>query len=268
MEKNKLGLPRYIPAHIRKVVRQRCGFGCVLCGKGIYNYEHFDPEFKDAQIHSADGMTLLCPQCHMKKTNGWISKETVIEANKNPKCKEKGFANESFDFGLNPPEIKLAGISFNNCEILIQVNDSPLLSIRKPEAINAPYRLSGLFNDPNGQLSLKIDDNQWFAKSDNWDVEVRGASLKVSYDIRRVSLSLRAEPPSKLVIEKIDMNLEGFNFQGDENNFKICSPRGKLVQFTRVGFGNCHIGILVKNKILNNEILGLPSLNAAYVIQR
>ena len=57
---NKHGLSRYIPEAIKREVRQRCGFGCVICGFGFYDYEHFDPDFADAKFHDPNGMTLLC----------------------------------------------------------------------------------------------------------------------------------------------------------------------------------------------------------------
>lgn len=31
---------RNIPLSIQRKVRQRCGFGCVICGMPLYEYEH------------------------------------------------------------------------------------------------------------------------------------------------------------------------------------------------------------------------------------
>ena len=44
-EKNKYGLGRYIESDTRRLIRKRCGFGCVICGIGFFDYEHFDPDF-------------------------------------------------------------------------------------------------------------------------------------------------------------------------------------------------------------------------------
>jgi 5-methylcytosine-specific restriction endonuclease McrA len=68
---NKHGLNRAIPSGIKREVRQRCGFGCVVCGLGIVQYEHVEPEFSDAVKHEADKIVLLCPQCHSKVTTGF-----------------------------------------------------------------------------------------------------------------------------------------------------------------------------------------------------
>ena len=56
---NDHGLSRTIPEGVKREVRQRCGFGCVICGLGFYDYEHFAPDFVDATEHNPAGMTLL-----------------------------------------------------------------------------------------------------------------------------------------------------------------------------------------------------------------
>ncbi|GAH43227.1 unnamed protein product, partial [marine sediment metagenome] len=49
---NQYGLSRYIPLEIKRAVRQKCGFGCVVCGSTIYQYHHFDPPFNEAKQHN------------------------------------------------------------------------------------------------------------------------------------------------------------------------------------------------------------------------
>lgn len=73
MSKNKHGLSRTIPDKIKEQVRKNSGFGCVICGVGIIEYEHVNPEFKDCTEHNSENITLLCPTCHSKKTRGFLS---------------------------------------------------------------------------------------------------------------------------------------------------------------------------------------------------
>lgn len=87
---NKYGLSRDIPESVKLRIRQHAGFGCVICGLGIVEYEHVDPEFKDAKVHDPEKMTLLCPICHTKATSGLFSKDRVKEAMEDPVCKRKG----------------------------------------------------------------------------------------------------------------------------------------------------------------------------------
>ena len=94
MEVNNHHLSRKPPLDIKRIIRQNSGFGCVICGAGIYDYEHVDPEFKDAREHDPDRMTLLCLQCHGKVTRKIWSKEKVKAAMKDPRCKQIGYSNE------------------------------------------------------------------------------------------------------------------------------------------------------------------------------
>ncbi len=50
---------RNIPLPIQREVRKRCGFGCVLCGLPLYEYEHME-EWAQVKRHIADEITLLC----------------------------------------------------------------------------------------------------------------------------------------------------------------------------------------------------------------
>lgn len=77
---NKHGLSRNIPSAVRLKVRKRCGFGCVVCGSAVYDYEHFEPEFHDAKEHSASGIALLCPTDHARKRKGELIKQPSLLA--------------------------------------------------------------------------------------------------------------------------------------------------------------------------------------------
>ncbi|WP_140145769.1 HNH endonuclease, partial [Vibrio parahaemolyticus] len=76
-DKNKHGLSRYIPEDVKRKVRQKCGYGCVVCGTAIVEYEHVDPEFSEAKEHDPDKIVLLCSQCHAKVTRKFLSKESI-----------------------------------------------------------------------------------------------------------------------------------------------------------------------------------------------
>ena len=79
-EVNQHGLSRYIPADVRRDVRHRSKFGCVVCRRGFYQYEHIDPPFEDAESHDPDHICCLCGSCHDSVTRGHLSKAMVIAA--------------------------------------------------------------------------------------------------------------------------------------------------------------------------------------------
>jgi len=62
----------------KRIVRQRCGFGCVICGLPIYQYDHM----YGYTVETADDptvITLLCARHHER-----YSKPHVIEKKKSP----------------------------------------------------------------------------------------------------------------------------------------------------------------------------------------
>jgi len=79
---NRYGLPRTIPADVKREVRVRSKFGCVICRKGFFTYEHIDPLFRDAKKHDPDNICCLCWGCQDAVTRKHISKDTVMQAYK------------------------------------------------------------------------------------------------------------------------------------------------------------------------------------------
>src|SRR4030081_1882421 len=140
MQKNRHGLTRDIPEPVMRKVRQASGFGCVICGASIIEYEHVDPEFVDAREHNATEITLLCPQCHSKVTTGIWSKDKVKAAMAAPRCKRCGFTSEAFDLGKTHPVIVFAGMTLKKCDIPIEVRGLPLFQIKTGEVEHAPFR--------------------------------------------------------------------------------------------------------------------------------
>src|SRR5262249_3030683 len=74
---------------MKREIRQRCGFGCVLCGLPLYEYEHMEG-WANVQRHVASEITLLCDHHHREKTNGLLPVAAVKEADRNPHNKRAG----------------------------------------------------------------------------------------------------------------------------------------------------------------------------------
>ena len=80
MSKNRHGLARSIPDRIKREVRKRSKFGCVLCRCAFYEYEHIDPPFEHATSHDPSKICCLCSSCHSAVTRGQRSKQSVAAA--------------------------------------------------------------------------------------------------------------------------------------------------------------------------------------------
>jgi hypothetical protein len=247
-ERNKYNLGRYVPTDVREEVRRRCGFGCVICGAAWYDYEHFDPDFKDAKIHRAEGITLLCMQHNQRRARGTLSVESVRAANADPVCLRQGFSNETYDFGLDPIEVIFSSVRIFDCPVTIAINDYPVLSIKAPNVKGQPYLVSASFSDMDGQVTLKIVENVFFVGADNWDVECVGPRIIVKKSKQEVALILKSEPPNRIVVEKIEMEFEGVLIKGDEASLQI-APNGKDFATIEGGeFVSCRVGIGVSNR--------------------
>lgn len=257
--KNRHGLARRVPADIKRIIRQRCGFGCVICGIGFYEYEHFNPDFADATEHNPKGMTLLCSQCNQKRARGRLSAQTVSLANDNPKCLEQGFSNELFDFHSEPLEIVLGGLAFYNCQHLIVVNGTPILSVQPSSEPNSPMLLSGIFCDSLGRETLKINENEWLVESSTWDVDCEGSRITIRSAPRQLALVLKMNPPRGILVERLDMFFEGVRFIVDEENFRFSLDGERWNSWSGCSMRNSYGGIVIETspKAANDPVYKL-----------
>jgi hypothetical protein len=213
---NRFGLPRDIPDPIKRLVRQRDGFGCVVCGSAFFDYEHFAPPYVDAAEHRAQGIILLCPNCHRKKGN-FLSIEHIAAAAKKPKCREIGFSFGAFDLGSGHPGVRLGTNTFLNISKLINIFGDDVLSIDPPEEPNGPFRLSAEFRDENGTQIFTIDQNNWQTPAENWDVEIVGPKISIRERERKISLCLVSVPPTSLIVERMNMFHRGVQLSVDSD---------------------------------------------------
>lgn len=203
--KNKFGLSRNIPSEIKREIRKRDSFGCILCAFPIVEYEHVDPEFKDAKEHLVDGITILCPTCHTKVTNKIISKDLVKVAMKSPKAKALNEVREKLLFTSSHPTVTIGGAEFIRCSIPLLYKDTNIISITNEDG---NYFLNAILFDSQGNQTLTIIDNEWIVKTEDiWDLEVTGNKVTIREKHRKPSLIFRIEDNNNLIIEKIDMKI-------------------------------------------------------------
>jgi hypothetical protein len=220
--KNQYGLDRNIPAAVKREVRQRSRFGCVVCRRAIYQYEHIDPEFYQAREHDPERICLLCGACHDKVTCGRLSKATVahkyneIASGGSPKS-----AYDEFDLSKAPIVIKLGSAIFSHCEKFIEIDGKTILAIRAPEGSGAPPLLSGIFTGDDEQALLSIQENVWTGSHAAWDIECVGTRTTIRKKARGISLQFRVDPPHEIHIERLDMRYGRFRLRFNAGLFSI-----------------------------------------------
>lgn len=235
---NKHALSRTIDDPIKRAVRQRCGFGCIFCGDWIYEYEHFDPDFRDALTHDPEKICLLCPKHHRKVTSGRLTKDQVIQQNKNPLALSRGFVNDYLELSPRQIHVAMGRIFFYKSQVPLIVDEKPLLSIVPPNG-EQPMMLNAFFYNSEGQLSMEIKQNELVGYTSNWDIEQEGTRTIIRRKKSHIVLQLNIIPPDVLEIEKIDMlygsaeiksdTEKGFIYMKAKNGALIDLPQGQIL---------------------------------------
>lgn len=226
---NKHGLSRHIPEVVKHQLRKEAGFGCVLCGNAIFEYEHIDPEWSDAKKHNPEAMTILCGNCHNNVTKGFISKKKVQLAKTTPQCKKIGSSHLKLELTNHPMIVELGGIQFIDTPTIINFDGKNILKIEKPEEEYSPPQITAKFYDRNGKLVARINRNCWNGISNTFDIKTIGNKIIIRSAKNKVDLIMKIQHPNKIVIEKIDMKYSDYKITGDLiNKFKIITPKAEL----------------------------------------
>ncbi|UPG91061.1 HNH endonuclease [Luteibacter aegosomaticola] len=228
---------------MKRAIRQRCGFGCVVCGSSVYEYEHIEPTYAEAQRHDPDCMATLCPSCHGKVTRKLWSKDRIARASADPFCKREGFSFETLDPGEAHPYIVFAGLTTHNTPIPVQVEDQPLMRIDPPEQPGAPHQISATFYDDQGRLALTIDRNEWRPSMKHWDVELVADRLTIRSAAREIALSLRFVAGGGIEVEQMNMLVKKWRLEGSRDHLTVYRPDGGILNMTQCVASYCKIGL-------------------------
>jgi hypothetical protein len=226
---NRFGLKRSIPTDVARTVRQRCGFGCVVCGSAIYDYDHFDPEFKDARTHDPFGIILLCPNHHREK-GGFVGRTTLQRCAKAPFCKSSGFSYKAMD--IDDLTIEMGPFIAEHCVTVLEVKSLfsinqiafglvihewvPLLKLptttkaiwfELPEEAGAPLRLNTIIYGREANALAWIENNVWHGSAQNLDITIVTGEERSKISIRggdgNIILDLGFFPPNLIRIYKV-----------------------------------------------------------------
>lgn len=206
---------RKIPLPIQREVRKRCGFGCVICGMPLYEYEHM-MEWAVVKRHLPNEITLLCDRHHKEKTNGLLPKEKVFEANEAPYNLRQGVSKPyELYYDGEDAEINI-GSNILKCVIdaASDVNQFAALIIDAIPIVGFIFQDGHLllnlvvYNEFN-QLVLHIKNNRLLYSVDLWDVELRGKVLTIRNGSGVILIEIGFEPPKRINILRGSFMLNG-----------------------------------------------------------
>lgn len=194
-----------IPEPVKRLIRQRCGFGCVVCGLPLYEYDHLDGP---TIVNDSDRITLLCDRHHKERTNGLLPTADVEAANLRPYNIQRG---SSAPYTLH--------YSGTRCTVNMGSNvvGADLTENVGMCVLRAGGRcLFGFdYSDEHLLLNLDlrdVDDNQlvliernelvyWI---DTWDIHLVGTRLTLRRDVGDIVFDATFFPPTHVVIERGD----------------------------------------------------------------
>lgn len=219
--KNKYNLPRTIPSEVKREVRRRCGFGCVVCGSAIYDYEHFNPEFNEAKKHNPDGIALLCPTDHARKRKKLLSREKYLNAISNPKALEQRKAYAEWEVSNFAPTIVIGQKIFTGGTSILSIDGELLLGFDEPEKDGAPPRLNFRFFDKNQNEVFSIIENEISVFSDAFDIETTTNIWTVRSKLYKVDLIIELNPPNSIVIKQLHFHYKKWELLAKDEKFEL-----------------------------------------------
>lgn len=199
---NKHGLRRDdLSEDIRRTVRQRCYFGCVVCGSVPYHYDHFDPPFADAREHRAEGITLLCAKCHDLVSRRVWSREKIRKHDQSPFGMKR---RPHLLLDLQPPaRLVIGAIVFEGEGPLLTVGGEPVISLQA--AGDGGLLLSAEFRDERGNRTISVRNNELMFCQQNWDITVKGSRICIHRAPREVAFDAVLVPPNAILVKSVDI---------------------------------------------------------------
>lgn len=212
-----------IPSDVKRTVRQRCGYGCVLCGLPLYDYDHMTP-WSETRRHNADEITLLCLMHHGEKSRGLLTQAQVEAANADPHNPREGITTP---YGLHfkpgeSAEMVIGGNSFT-CDgslVPVVVDDDPLIAFLRDERELLLYlRLFDKWNIPR----LAVEENVLVMSPHFWDIQFEAGRLTIREGKGEIFLRIKFEPPSRIVLERANLMSNGARVVVSEDSISVSS---------------------------------------------
>lgn len=209
---------------IKREVRQKCGFGCVICGMPIYDYDHII-DYSIVKEHTVENLTLLCDKHHSEKTKKLLSLKKVVNATKEPyniknKTNSPYLLNyEGKDFSLIMGDVRMSLDDINpKSDFLIPflINNKKLISF---EIIDNQLFLNLVLLDREGNLLFKINENELTYNLYQWDIEFVGRRLKIREGLRKIIFDIEFIIPNSVQVHQAEFNCDNYQIKIENGGF-------------------------------------------------
>lgn len=237
-------------------MRKRCGFGCVICGLPIYDYDHLTP-WSEVNEHKEDNLTLLCDKHHREKTSHFLPDEEVRKANSNPYNKLSGhseplklhYKGAKFKVRMGKTLFGVDQLKSQDLMVPLIIDGYPMIAFSFVE----DHLLLNLYlYDHYNQPVLIIEQNELVIMVGIWDIQFVANRLIIKLASRNVLMVIRFDPPSEIWIERGVFLLNGVRFTVTESDFKFADT------VLSIGEVQARIGIVLGTSV------GHPKMTTTY----
>ena len=244
-----------LPLPLMRKVRQRCGYGCVICGMPLYEYDHIIGWAKTRK-HIAEEITLLCNTHHAEKTKGLLPLNRVIQANENPFNLQKDVSlpyNLYFEgtqcgvqLGSNIFYTEDRGTGASMDAVII--DNIPIIRFG---LIDGHLLLTLQIFDEFNNLILRVWENELVYVPKIWDIEFVGKCLIIREAKRKILFEIEFQPPDQIVISRARLLCNGAEVNILSGKVSVSSISGGTQTITNslsANYGNIAAGIFIGNK--------------------
>jgi hypothetical protein len=240
-----------IPEPMKREVRQRCGFGCVICGLPLYTYEHM-LGWTNVHRHVADELTLLCYQHQYERTHRLLPIEDVEYANLDPYNLREG-VSKPYTLHYSGSNC-IADIGRNVFSFIDDGSNPEFVAFAIDEDLIIGFRLDNghwLLNlnvyDKNDNLIMLIVDNELIYSISPWDIELVGRNLIIREAQRKILVDILFEPPSQIKIQRGYFFHNGIEVEIKPESLYIVNNRSRLSSCSGFGLTGLNLGIQKSN---------------------
>jgi hypothetical protein len=242
---------RDIPLPVQRAVRQRCGFGCVICGLPLYEYEHMlgyeNVKQQGRDPHVAGEITLLCDQHHRERTSGLLPVVAVMAADKDPFNLREGVSKPySLHYSGGSMKTVIGGNVFavndhgyGTWSCVIVVDGIPMIGY---VLADGHILLTVNFFDEYNRRVLRIDNNRLVYSVSPWDIQLVGRNLVIRERSRMIFLDVTFEVPNCLIINRGRLLCNGVEILIKPEHILITN---NAALFSGVTVNNLNFGLVI-----------------------
>jgi hypothetical protein len=235
-----------IPDPVKRAVRQRCGFGCVICGLPLYEYDHL-VAWSAVGEHDPNNLVLLCDRHHREKTSGLLPVEAVADASAEPHNRKTGlshpydlhYSGDHCEAVIGSNVHQWPSLADDTFTVPLIVDDTPLVLFR---AEDGHLLLTVQLFDAQNELLVQIVDNQLVYSAAPWDVEFVGRQLAVRGGPRDIFVRMTFEAPARVVIDRGHVWRNGIELDITPHRLLLANNNNSISGCSAT---NCVVGIAV-----------------------